>query len=46
MKKRIHFTARHPKTLTTLDLYYYSMAQAKKFNPALVEWKNLGETND
>ena len=38
-KPLIRITARHPKTLKVLDLYFYSIAQAKKHNPHLIEFE-------
>lgn len=39
MKPLIRITARHPKTLKVLDLYFYSIKQAKYHNPYLVEFE-------
>jgi len=42
MKKKIkHIRARHPQNLKVLDLYFYSIKQAKKFNSHLVEFKEV-----
>jgi len=36
-----HFEARHPGNLKVMEMYYYSMKQAKRFNPTLIDWKEL-----
>ncbi len=41
MKPLKHFIAGHPRTLKVLDLYFYSLKQAFKFNPGLTNWKEV-----
>lgn len=36
-----HFKARHPKSLKTVKLKYYSLKQAQYFNPTLIDWEVL-----
>ena len=42
MKRKLHITAIHPNTLQTVDLFYYSIKQAKYYNPVLIEFQIEG----
>lgn len=41
-KEKLHITARSLKSDTVVDLYYYSIAQAQKFNPNLTDFQLKG----
>ena len=40
--RKLHIVARHPQSLKIVDLYYVSIKQAKKFNPSLIEFREVG----
>lgn len=43
--KLLHITARHPKKLVILDLYYKSLKAAMKANPFLTNFEVRGVIN-
>jgi len=43
--KLINITATHKLTLQNVDLVYYSIEQAKKYNPDFMDFRALGVAN-
>ena len=46
MKPKLHLRAKHKITGQTADLYFYSIRQAKKFNPSFTDWQVKGVKHD
>lgn len=42
MKIKLHIIATHKKTFKKVDLFFYSIAQAKKFNPGFMDFNIIG----
>ena len=42
VNKLIHFTAKHKDTGQQVDLYYYTLANAKRFNPYFEDFQEVG----
>lgn len=41
-KKLLHITARHKSSFKVVDMYFYSIKQAKYINPYFIDFKILG----
>jgi hypothetical protein len=41
-KKLLHITGRHIYTGKSADFYFYSIKQAKYFNPMFTDWEERG----
>jgi len=42
MKRKLHIRAKYKTTGKVVDLYFYSIKQAKYFNPSLIDFRIMG----